>query len=122
NDSRHIPKFKQALSRFCSGDYIQEFLKTFRLRSRALDTFTVFERNPGLAESGTFARNSFNHSPASASLGARQSPRGDKDPPEPTFGPFGIAERLNWLVLKKRCRKTRIHFLMVARSYSPLLF
>jgi hypothetical protein len=29
------------------------------------------------------------------SLGARQSPRGDSEPPELTFGPFGSAERLN---------------------------
>ena len=28
--------------------------------------------------------------------GARQSPRGERDPPFDTFGPFGIAERLNW--------------------------
>ena len=34
---------------------------------------------------------------ADMSDGARQSPRGDSDPPCDTFGPFGIAERLNWL-------------------------
>jgi hypothetical protein len=38
--------------------------------------------------------------------GARQSPRGESDPPADTLGPFGIAERLNWLKPKKRCRKT----------------
>ena len=28
------------------------------------------------------------------------SPRGERDPPDPTFGPLGIAERLNWLIWK----------------------
>jgi len=32
---------------------------------------------------------------ASESLGARQSPRGESDPPEPTLGAFGMHERLN---------------------------
>lgn len=45
---------------------------------------------------------SFSHTTASASLGARQSPRGESEPPEPTLGPSGSAERLNWLILKKR--------------------
>ncbi len=30
-----------------------------------------------------------------------QSPRGDSEPPDETFGPFGTAERLNWLVSKE---------------------
>jgi hypothetical protein len=47
---------------------------------------------------GTFARNSSSHTVASESLGARQSPRGLSDPPEPTFGPFGRQLRLNWLI------------------------
>ncbi len=51
---------------------------------------------------GTFLSSSFVQTSASESLGARQSPRGESEPPEPTFGPLGIAERLNWLVLKKR--------------------
>ena len=34
--------------------------------------------------------------------GARQSPRGDSEPPEEIFGPLGRAERLNWLVKKRR--------------------
>jgi hypothetical protein len=38
--------------------------------------------------------------------GARQSPRGESEPPAATLGPFGKAERLNWLKPKKRCRKT----------------
>ena len=53
---------------------------------------------------------------AGESLGARQSLRGDSDPPEPTFGPFGIAERLNWLPWKKRCRNTSSQRRIVARS------
>src|SRR6516164_3046870 len=68
--------------------------------------------------SGTFSRSSRSHGSASESLGARQSPRGDNEPPEPTLGPFGMAERLNWLVLKKRTRNTSSHFLIAARSYS----
>jgi hypothetical protein len=34
---------------------------------------------------------------ADLSDGARQSPRGDSDPPWDTLGPFGNADRLNWL-------------------------
>ena len=45
-----------------------------------------------------------NHAAASLSLGARQSPRGESDPPEPTLGPLGMQERLNWLVWKNRWR------------------
>jgi len=44
------------------------------------------------------------HAAASPSLGARQSPRGESDPPEPTLGPLGMQERLNWLVWKNRWR------------------
>jgi len=51
------------------------------------------------------------------SLGARQSPRGDNEPPEPTFGAFGIAVRLNWLIWKKRNRKTPSQCLISAREY-----
>ena len=40
--------------------------------------------------------------------GARQSPRGDSDPPDEIFGPLGTAERLNWLV-KKRRRNSASH-------------
>ena len=48
--------------------------------------------------------------------GARQSPRGDSEPPALTFGPFGIAERLNWLNAKKRRRNTSSQWRIVARS------
>lgn len=44
---------------------------------------------------------------ACASLGARQSPRGDNDPPELTLGPLGAAVRLNWLVVKNRFKKSQ---------------
>src|SRR3954470_4291724 len=64
-----------------------------------------------------FARSSI-HTVASESLGARQSPRGDSEPPLPTFGPFGTHERLNWLVLKKRYRKIDMLCLISASSYS----
>ena len=43
---------------------------------------------------------------ADMSDGARQSPRGDSEPPATTFGPFGSAERLNWLNEKNRCANT----------------
>ena len=52
--------------------------------------------------SGTPASSSSSHTVALASEGARQSPRGDNEPPEEIFGPFGTAERLNWLSWKKR--------------------
>src|SRR6476659_107555 len=68
--------------------------------------------------SGTCWRSSSSQTTAVASLGARQSPRGESDPPEPTFGPFGTAERLNWLSWKKRNRKTSSQRLIVASVYS----
>mgnify|MGYP003287481692 CR=1 FL=1 len=40
--------------------------------------------------------------PAVESDGARQSLRGLRLPPASTFGPLGIALRLNWLGTKKR--------------------
>jgi hypothetical protein len=47
--------------------------------------------------SGTERSSSSSHARADASDGARQSPRGDSDPPADTFGPLGSADRLNWL-------------------------
>ena len=40
----------------------------------------------------------------------------DSDPPEPTLGPFGMAERLNWLPWKKRTTNTSSQCVSVARS------
>ena len=40
---------------------------------------------------------SSSHTRAPMSDGARQSPRGDSDPPWDTLGPLGSADRLNWL-------------------------
>ncbi len=65
--------------------------------------------------SGTRSK-SLSHAAAEESLGARQSPRGDSEPPDETFGPFGIAERLNWLVSKKRFTNTPSQRLIVAMS------
>ena len=48
-------------------------------------------------ESGTSLRISSSQIRAGRSDGARQSPRGESEPPWLTFGPFGSAERLNWL-------------------------
>ena len=72
--------------------------------------------NPRAHQSGVLASSSCSHTRAEESDGARQSPRGYSDPPVTTFGPFGTAERLNWLVWKKRIRNFRNHPLMVARS------
>ena len=47
--------------------------------------------------SGTSRSISSSQVRADMSDGARQSPRGDSDPPCDTFGPFGNADRLNWL-------------------------
>ena len=47
--------------------------------------------------SGTSRSISSNQILADMSDGARQSPRGDSDPPCRYLGPFGSAERLNWL-------------------------
>ena len=38
------------------------------------------------------------------SEGIRQSPRGDREPPGTTFGPFGRVLRLNWFVVKRRTK------------------
>ena len=59
-----------------------------------------------LDDPGTAGRPVVDQAAAVESDGARQSPRGESEPPEPTFGPLGRAERLNWLVRKKRSRKT----------------
>ena len=55
--------------------------------------------------SGTFLRSSSSQTRALPSDGARQSPRGESEPPAATFGPFGMAERLNWLKPKKRLQE-----------------
>src|SRR6185503_11759322 len=68
------------------------------------------------SRSGTSARLS-SHVVALPSAGARQSPRGESDPPEPTLGEFGTALRLYWLVSKKRFRNTPSHFLISRSRY-----
>src|SRR3954470_14915787 len=67
---------------------------------------------------GTFL-SSVSQASALPSEGARQSPRGESDPPEPTFGALGMALLLYWLVWKKRLRKTASHFLMAGSLYLP---
>jgi hypothetical protein len=57
-------------------------------------------------EVGKLCSKSSSHAAALASDGARQSPRGESEPPAETLGPLGIADRLNWLKAKKRRRKT----------------
>ena len=63
---------------------------------------------------GTFS-SSASHAAALASLGIRQSPRGDIVPPALTFGPLGSADLLNWLA-KKRLMKTSSHCRIAGRS------
>ncbi len=65
---------------------------------------------------GTFFSRSSSQVRALPSEGARQSPRGESEPPATTFGPFGSAERLNWLMPKKRLMKTSSQCRIVARS------
>src|SRR5256885_6989526 len=67
---------------------------------------------------GTLAASSSSQTVALPSEGARQSPRGERLPPETTLGPFGIAERLNWLISKNRYRNTRNHFLTSESAYA----
>ena len=53
-------------------------------------------RNDCFAQlNGTFCASSASQTSALPSDGARQSPRGDSEPPEEIFGPFGSADRLN---------------------------
>src|SRR4051812_42823854 len=96
-----------------------------RIRNSSYDSaLTRVSQSPGYfgvylaAVPGTVRSSSSSQTSADESLGARQSPRGDSDPPEPTLGALGMAERLNWLVWKKRNRNTRSHFLIAGRSYA----
>src|SRR6266436_6736268 len=67
---------------------------------------------------GTFACSSSIHTRALPSEGARQSPRGDRQPPEEILGPLGNADRLNWLIAKNRKRKTSSHRLISLSEYA----
>src|SRR3954465_893603 len=66
---------------------------------------------------GTLAR-SASQALALPSEGARQSPRGESEPPEPTLGAFGATLRLNWL-RKNRVRNPSSHFLIAGSLYFP---
>ena len=89
--SRAAQTFRIFASRILSVAYVQ----TFGDGPNRTGTNAVVIRG---YLSGTFLRNSSSHTVASESLGARQSPRGLSEPPEPTFGPFGRQLRLNWLI------------------------
>ena len=56
---------------------------------------TIWEPVTGSQPAGMSWSISASHTVAAMSEGARQSPRGDSDPPCETFGPLGSAERLN---------------------------
>ena len=90
------PKFKKGVS-----------LLSVQKRSRPFLTYSF----------GTLRANSASHAAALPSEGARQSPRGESAPPATTLGPFGMAERLNWLKAKKRRRKSSSHFRISPRLY-----
>src|SRR5215471_2417399 len=79
-----------------------------------------FIASPRHSVSGTFVSSSSSQTLAVASEGARQSPRGDSEPPDEILGPLGRAERLNWLSSKKRYRNTRSHRLISGRVYARL--
>src|SRR5439155_4772930 len=65
-------------------------------------------------DAGVVASSSASQAPAEASLGMRQSPRGDRLT-DPTLGPSGLIERLNcWS--KNRVTKTRSHRRIAAGS------
>ena len=49
------------------------------------------------------------------SEGARQSPRGDSEPPDEIFGPLGNAERLNWLAKKRRRNSSSQRWISASR-------
>src|SRR6476620_9636090 len=73
---------------------------------RATQTETSRQKSGLLAHSSPPTASS--HTRAAASDGIRQSPRGDTLT-EPTFGPSGRHDRLNWLA-KNRRRNTFSHF------------
>src|SRR6266566_3186347 len=84
---------------------------------KLVDTF-LNRAPPRACNYGTFARSSSIHTRALPSDGARQSLRGDRHPPEEIFGPFGNADRLNWLIAKNRKRKTSSHRLISLSEYA----
>jgi len=77
-------------------------LSVFRRLTLLVRTGGLLSQDLNYPTSSSNRSISANHVAALESLGARQSPRGESEPPEPTLGPFGMAERLNWLIWKKR--------------------
>jgi len=80
---------------------LEEFTLTVAEREATFQAL-VAKLDPPHSLSGTSASSSSSHTLALASDGARQSPRGDSEPPDEILGPLGSAERLNWLSSKKR--------------------
>src|SRR5690349_25046121 len=78
-------------------------------------------QGPVVGPGGTLRSSSASQALALPSDGARHSPRGDSDPPALTFGPFGIAERLNCAKAKKRRMKTSSQRRISGSSYSSPL-
>jgi hypothetical protein len=78
-------------------------------------------RQPGrpIAEhhdSGTLSLSSRSQTSASASVGARQSLRGDSDPPEPT-DPNSVSMRISWLYLATRSDRAIIWFSLMRLAF-----
>lgn len=84
-------------------------------RDRARLEEDLLREARGTQSRGTRSR-SASQAAALPSDGARQSPRGLSDPPAVTFGPLGMAERLNCAKPKKRRTKTSSQCRTVARS------
>src|SRR5262245_12293718 len=91
------------------------FALLLRIRGAIITRRSRAESKAYLA--GTLER-SFSQASATASDGARQSPRGESEPPEPTLGALGTALRLNWF-WKKRFRNTPSHLRIAGRWYLP---
>src|SRR5690606_34368317 len=77
-------------------------------------------RETGHRSQSNAAFSSSSQGAAVPSLGARQSPRGDRAPAAETLAELGLALRLNWASRKKRSRNTSSHRRIAGRSYSRL--
>jgi uncharacterized protein (DUF849 family) len=72
---------------------VREVAAMARTAGRSVEAVLIL--GPAQTPFGTLQASSSSHAVATASLGARQSPRGESEPPDPTFGPLGMADRLN---------------------------
>src|ERR1700738_3985696 len=75
---------------------------------------------PEVYRFGTFSASSVSHTSGLPSEGARQSPRGDSEPPDEILGPLGSAGRLNWLG-KSRGRNSASQWRISSSSKARML-